>query len=390
MRKICVITGTRAEFGLLSGLMRLIQQSDLTQLQVIATNMHLSPRYGNTYKEIEEARFAIDYKVPILDDAAADNANETLLAMSRAISGFAEAYDALQPDLIVVLGDRFEILAAVESALIKQIPIAHIHGGELTLGAYDDAIRHSITKMSHLHFTSTEEYRNRVIQLGEQPERVWYVGALGVENIKKIELKDKAEIEKEIDFEIKNEDKVKTILVTYHPVTLSNQSGKEDIDAFLSALDDFPELRVIFTMPNSDNGSNVIREAIEEYVSRNDKRACAHTSLGVKRYLSVMKYCAAVVGNSSSGILETPSFHIPTLDIGSRQGGRMAAESVWHCGTDKQSIVEGLKHILSDEFRQKAAAASNPYEKEGTAENIFNVISTYPLDGITQKHFYDL
>ena len=386
MRKICVITGTRAEFGLLSGLMRLIQQSELTQQQVITTNMHLSPRYGNTYKEIEEAGFEIDYKVPILDDAAADNANETLHAMSRAITGFAEAYDALQPDLIVVLGDRFEILAAVESALIKQIPVAHIHGGELTLGAYDDAIRHSITKMSHLHFTSTEEYRHRVIQLGEQPERVWYVGALGVENIRKIELKDKAEIEKEIGFKIDD----KTILVTYHPVTLANHDGKEDIDAFLDALDEFPDLRIIFTMPNSDNGSNIIREAIADYVARNRARTCAYTSLGVKRYLSVMKYCAAVVGNSSSGIVETPSFHIPTLDIGSRQGGRMAAESVWHCGTDRQSIVDGIKHIFSDEFRQIVTAASNPYEKEGTAESIFNVISTYPLEGITKKYFYDL
>lgn len=386
MRRICVITGTRAEFGLLSGLMRLIQQSDLTQLQVIATNMHLSPRYGNTYKEIEEAGFAIDYKVPILDENAADNANETLHAMSRAIAGFADAYDALQPNLIVVLGDRFEILAAVESALIKQIPVAHIHGGELTLGAYDDAIRHSITKMSHLHFTSTEEYRRRVIQLGEQPERVWYVGALGVENIKRIPLLSKDEIEQNLKFEINNN----TILATYHPVTLANSDGREEIYAFLDALDEFHELRIIFTMPNSDNGSNVIREAIENYVARNSARTCACTSLGVKRYLSVMKYCAAVVGNSSSGIVETPSFHIPTLDIGSRQGGRMAAESVWHCGTDKQSIVEGLKHILSDDFRQIAAAASNPYEKEGTAENIFKVISTYALEGITQKQFYDL
>lgn len=386
MRRICVITGTRAEFGLLSGLMRLIQQSDLTQLQVIATNMHLSPRYGNTYKEIEEAGFAIDYKVPILDENAADNANETLHAMSRAIAGFADAYDALQPNLIVVLGDRFEILAAVESALIKQIPVAHIHGGELTLGAYDDAIRHSITKMSHLHFTSTEEYRRRVIQLGEQPERVWYVGALGVENIKRIPLLSKDEIEQNLKFEINNN----TILATYHPVTLANSDGREEIYAFLDALGEFHELRIIFTMPNSDNGSNVIREAIENYVARNSARTCAYTSLGVKRYLSVMKYCAAVVGNSSSGIVETPSFHIPTLDIGSRQGGRMAAESVWHCGTDKQSIVEGLKHILSDDFRQIAAAASNPYEKEGTAENIFKVISTYPLEGITQKQFYDL
>ena len=385
MRKICVITGTRAEFGLLSGLMRLIQQSELTQLQVIATNMHLSPRYGNTYKEIEEAGFAIDYKVPIIDESE-NGENATLHSMARAMNGFADAYDSLQPDLVLILGDRYEMLAAATSALVKRIPIAHISGGAVSFGAFDDAIRHSITKMSLLHFTETDAYRKRVIQLGEQPERVWYVGALGVENIKRIPLLSKEEIEHDLKFEISDN----TLLVTYHPVTLANSDGKEEIDAFLSALDEFPELRIIFTMPNSDNGSNIIREAIENYVAQSSARTCAYTSLGVKRYLSVMKYCAAVVGNSSSGIVETPSFHIPTLNIGSRQGGRMAAESVWHCGTDKQSIVEGLKHILSDDFRQIAAAASNPYEKEGTAENIFKVISTYPLEDITQKQFYDL
>ena len=250
MRKICVITGTRAEFGLLSGLMRLIQQSEQTTLQVIATNMHLSERYGNTYREIEEAGFPIDYKVPMLDESGADNSTATLKAMSRALAGFAEAYDTLQPDIIVVLGDRYEILAAVEAALIKQIPVAHLHGGELTLGAYDDAIRHSITKMSHLHFTSTEEYRKRVIQLGEQPERVFYVGALGVENIKRVPLMSKLEIEQNLQFEITDQ----TILVTYHPVTLSSSNPSDDINALFDALDEHSELRVIFTMPNSDTG----------------------------------------------------------------------------------------------------------------------------------------
>ncbi|WP_405373468.1 UDP-N-acetylglucosamine 2-epimerase [Pseudobutyrivibrio sp.] len=386
MRKICVITGTRAEFGLLSGLMRLIQQSEHTTLQVVATNMHLSERYGSTYREIEEAGFAIDYKVPMLDESANDDSTSTLKAMSRALMGFAEAYDALHPELIVVLGDRYEILAAVEAALIKQIPVAHIHGGELTLGAYDDAIRHSITKMSHLHFTSTEEYRKRVIQLGEQPQSVFYVGALGVENIKHVPLMSKEEIEQNLQFEITD----RTILVTYHPVTLSDSNPLSDINALFEALDEHSELHVIFTMPNSDTGGQVIAEAIEQYAAQHTNRVRAYKSLGMRRYLSVMKYCVAVIGNSSSGILETPSFHIPTLNIGSRQDGRIAAESVYNCSTNKDSISAGLEYILSLEFHAIAAKSINPYEKDGTAQAIFNVISTYPLDGILQKKFYDL
>lgn len=386
MRKICVITGTRAEFGLLSGLMQLIQQSENTTLQVVATNMHLSERYGNTYREIEEAGFAIDYKVPMLDESGGDDCTATIKAMSRALVGFAEAYDVLQPDLIVVLGDRYEILAAVEAALIKQIPVAHLHGGELTFGAYDDAMRHSITKMSHLHFTSTEAYRKRVIQLGEQPERVFYVGALGVENIKRVPLMSKDEIEHDLQFEITDQ----TILVTYHPVTLSGSNPSDDINALFEALDEHPELRVIFTMPNSDTGGQVIAEAIERYAEQHTDRVRAYKSLGMKRYLSVMKYCAAVVGNSSSGILETPSFHIPTLNIGLRQDGRMAAESVYNCGTSKDAISAGLAHILSQEFRAIASKAQNPYEKKGTAQAIFDVISTYPLEGIIKKEFYNL
>lgn len=386
MRKICVITGTRAEFGLLSGLMRLIQQSESTTLQVVATNMHLSERYGNTYREIEEAGFAIDYKVPMLDESGVDDSTATIKAMSRALAGFADAYDALRPDLIVVLGDRFEILCAVEAALIKQIPVAHLHGGELTYGAYDDAIRHSITKMSHLHFTSTEEYRRRVIQLGEQPERVFNVGALGVENIKRVPLMSREEVERDLQFEIGD----RTLLVTYHPVTLSDSKPLDGIQALFDALDEHSELRVIFTMPNSDTGGQVIAEAIEKYAAQHTDRVRAYKSLGMRRYLSVMKYCAAVVGNSSSGILETPSFHIPTLNIGSRQDGRLAAESVFNCGTSKEAISAGLAHILSQEFRAQAAKAKNPYEKEGTAQAIFDVISTYPLEGIIKKEFYNL
>ena len=386
MRKICVVTGTRAEYGLLCRLMRLIQESPDTQLQVIATNMHLSPKYGNTYQEIEKDGFTIDCKIPIIDENAEDNAVTTVKSMATALSGFAGAYNQLKPDLVVVLGDRYEILAAATAALIERIPIAHLHGGEVTEGAYDDAIRHSITKMSHLHFTSTEEYRKRVIQLGEQPDRVFYVGAPGVENIKKFPLMSKEEVEESVNFKLDEN----TILVTYHPVTLGEHSAEKDIKEFIGALKERKDLRVFFTMPNSDTGSQAIVDAINEFVANNADRAIAYKSLGIKRYLSVMKYAGAVVGNSSSGLLEVPSFGIPTLNIGDRQKGRMAADSVYNCETDKESILKGLNVIMSPAFRKKAAETHNPYEKANTAGEIFKVISTYPLEELKQKHFYDL
>ncbi len=385
MRKICVVTGTRAEYGLLSRLMRLIKESNQTELQIIATNMHLSPKYGNTYQEIEKDGFVIDKKIPILNEEK-DDANATIKSMAKALSGFADAYDELKPDLVVVLGDRYEILAAATAALIECIPIAHIHGGEITEGAYDDAIRHSITKMSHLHFTSTEEYRRRVIQLGEQPERVFYVGALGVENITSIPLMAKEEVEESIGFMIDRN----TILVTYHPVTLSRVDVKTLIKDFLSALQERTNLRIVFTMPNSDNGGSIISKEIEQFVARNNDRAICFKSLGIKRYLSLMKQVSAVVGNSSSGILEAPSFRIPTLNIGDRQTGRVAAESVYNCAPDKVSILTGLDFIFSDAFKEKAAQAVNPYDKSGTAEAIFNVIKSYPLNQLEHKHFFDI
>lgn len=385
-RKICVVTGTRAEYGLLCRLMRLIQESPDTQLQVIATNMHLSPKYGSTYQEIEKDGFTIDCKIPIIDENAEDNAVTTVKSMATALSGFAEAYNALKPDLVVLLGDRYEILAAATAALIERIPIAHLHGGEVTEGAYDDAIRHSITKMSHLHFTSTEEYRKRVIQLGEQPDRVFYVGAPGVENIKKFPLMSKEEVEESVNFKLDEN----TILVTYHPVTLGEHTAEKDIKEFIGALEERKDLRVFFTMPNSDTGSQAIVDAINEFVANNADRAIAYKSLGIKRYLSVMKYARAVVGNSSSGLLEVPSFGIPTLNIGDRQKGRMAADSVYNCETDKESILKGLDVIMTPAFKKKAFETHNPYEKANTAEEIFKVISTYPLEELKQKHFYDL
>ena len=385
MRKICFITGTRAEYGLLSRLMKMAQDDASTQLQLIATNMHLSPKYGNTYQEIERDGFSIDKKIHILEEGK-DDANATLKSMAKALEGFADAYDELKPDLVVVLGDRYEILAAATAALIERIPIAHIHGGEITEGAYDDAIRHSITKMSHLHFASTEEYRKRIIQLGEQPDTVWYVGAIGVENIKKLPLMDKEEIEESIQFKLDGN----TLLVTYHPVTLGAHSAEHDIKEFLAALEERKDLRIVFTMPNSDTGAQAIVDAINAFVANNRDRAVSYKSLGVKRYLSVMKYVGAVVGNSSSGLVEVPSFGIPTLNIGDRQKGRIAADSVCNCATDKVSILQGLDTIMSPAFKQKAAATHNPYDKEGTAQAIFNVLSTYPLKQLKQKHYYDI
>lgn len=386
MRKICVVTGTRAEYGLLSRLMRMIKDSQDTLLQVIATNMHLSPKFGNTYKEIEKDGFTIDVKVPIIDETAPDSAVTTVKSMATALSGFADAYNTLKPDLVVVLGDRYEILAAATAALIERIPIAHLYGGEVTEGAYDDAIRHSITKMSQLHFTSTEAYRKRIIQMGEQPNRVFYIGAVGVENVKRLPLMNKNEIEKEIDFKIDNN----TILVTYHPVTLGNRTAKDDIDDFIAVLEKRKDLRVIFTMPNSDTGSLFIVEAVNGFVERNPDRAKSFKSLGVVRYLSVMKQVAAVVGNSSSGIVEVPSFGIPTLNIGDRQKGRIQAESTYNCLPDKDSVFIGLDMVLSKEFRELASKVHNPYEKGNTAEEIFKVISTYPIEQLNQKHFYDI
>ena len=385
MRKICFVTGTRAEYGLLSRLMRLVQEDSTLQLQIIATNMHLSKKFGETYREIENDGFRIDKKIPIIDDTAEDSPISTLKAMSKGLEGFGIAYWELKPDLIVILGDRYEMLAAGTAALISRIPIAHLYGGEVTEGAYDDAIRHCITKMSVLHFTSCEEYRKRVIQLGENPERVFNVGSIGVENIKKIPLMEKEELERSLDFRFENN----TILVTYHPETLGGDS-KTGIRELLAAISQYPELRVLFTMPNSDTGNEPIIKAIEEYVKQHPDNSKAFTSLGVRRYLSALKFVKAVVGNSSSGIVEVPSFGIPTLNIGDRQKGRIASQSVIHCANDRESISKGIEHVLSTEHQALSAKSINPYEKERSAESIFEIISSYDLQNCISKSFYNL
>lgn len=383
-RKICVITGSRAEYGLLSRLMQAIKVDATLELQVIATNMHLSPEFGLTYKEIENDGFHIDKKVEML--LSSDTANATVKSVGLGTIGFADAYEDLQPDMIVVLGDRFEILSAVSAALFYKIPVAHLHGGEITEGAYDDCIRHAITKMSHLHFTSTEEYRQRVIQMGEQPDSVFNVGAIGVENIKKTPLLSKQELEANLEFELGE----KSLLVTYHPVTLEHFTAEEQCMNLLEALEEFSDYRIIFTLPNSDTDGRIIMRLIHEFVEKHKERSIAFTSLGKIRYLSALQYISAVVGNSSSGIIEVPSFGIPTLNIGDRQKGRIAAESVIHCGTSKNEIMIGLLQILSEEMRGKMKLQSNPYEKQGTTEAIVRIIKNVSIENLLQKSFYNL
>ena len=381
MRKICVVTGSRAEYGLLSGLMHAIKNDPELELQIIATNMHLSPEFGLTYRNIEQDGFTINKKVEML--LSSDTANATAKSVGLGFIGFADAYEDLQPDMVVVLGDRYEIISAVSTALFYKIPVAHLHGGEITEGAYDDCIRHSITKMSHLHFTSTEEYRQRVIQLGEDPSRVFNVGAPGIENIKKVPLMGKEELEATLGgFTLGD----KALLVTYHPVTLENSTAEEQIKNLLAALDEYPEYKVIFTLPNSDTDGRVIIHLINEYVVKHADRTVAYPSLGFRRYLSALQFVKAAVGNSSSGIIEVPSFGIPTLNIGDRQKGRLAADSVVNCGTSKEEILEGLKKVLHAEQKE----IINPYEGKNTTADILQVLKNYPLEGLIQKTFYNL
>lgn len=383
MRKICVVTGSRAEYGLLSRVMYLIKEDQELELQIIATNMHLSPEFGLTYREIEQDGFIINKKVEML--LSSDTANATSKSVGLATIGFADAYEDLKPDILLVLGDRYEMLAAATSALFYKIPIAHLYGGEITEGAYDDVIRHVITKMSHLHFTSTDEYRLRVIQLGETPDHVFNVGALGVDNINHCELFSRNELEKNLSF-IFND---KTVLVTYHPVTLDGENVEEQFENLLRVLDARKDCRIIFTLPNSDTGGRIIISMIRDFVKQHQDRSIAFTSLGKKRYLSVLRYITAVLGNSSSGIVEVPSFGKPTLNIGNRQKGRVSASSVIHCGTTQKEIAEGLDTVLSNKFIRQAISTFNPYEKSDTAIEILSILKTYPLSEIIPKTFYN-
>lgn len=386
MKRIGIMTGTRAEYGLLKPLMQEINKDNDLELYLIVSGMHLSPEFGMTYKEIEEDGFEINAKVEML--LSSDSPAGISKSVGLGVIGFADEFQRADLDMLILLGDRYEALSAAICALVMRVPIAHLHGGELTEGAIDEGIRHSITKMSYLHFTSTEQYRNRVIQLGENPERVFYVGALGVENIKKINLMTKEELERSIHFEIDEN----TVVVTYHPVTLENNTVEEQFLNLLKVLDRNPKIRMIFTKANADTNGRIVNELIDKYAAQNSERACAFMSLGQKRYLSALKYCRIVIGNSSSGIIEAPSFGKPIINIGDRQKGRICAGSVINCGYTQQEIQQAMETALTEEFENKARNCRNPYEKENTAANIISVIKDYLLNDKIKlkKGFYDI
>ena len=386
MKRIGIMTGTRAEYGLLKPLMQEINKDNDLELYLIVSGMHLSPEFGMTYQEIEEDGFEINAKVEML--LSSDSPAGISKSIGLGVIGFADEFQRADLDMLILLGDRYEALSAAISAMVMRIPIAHLHGGELTEGAIDEGIRHSITKMSYLHFTSTEQYRNRVIQLGENPERVFYVGALGVENIKKINLMTKEELERSIHFEIDEN----TVIVTYHPVTLENNTVEEQFLNLLEVLDRNPKIRMIFTKANADTNGRIVNDLIDKYAAQNSERACAFMSLGQKRYLSALKYCRIVIGNSSSGIIEAPSFGKPIINIGDRQKGRICADSVINCGYTQQEIQQAMETALTEEFENKASNCRNPYEKENTAANIISVIKDYLLNDKIKlkKGFYDI
>ena len=383
-RRICIATGTRADWGLLSPIAQALNKRDDVDLKIIATNMHLSEEYGSTWKEIENDGLKIDWRVKMKSDA--DTRKDTVLAMSECMAGMAEALAALQPDLLVILGDRYEMLATASAALILRIPIAHIAGGAISQGAYDESIRHAITKMSHIHLTETERYRKRVIQLGENPEHVIYTGAIGVYNIMHTQYISREQLERELNLTLSD----RLILATFHPATLDEMPPQQQCKNLLAALDRHPDYQTIFTYPNNDSEGRIIIQLIESYRRRHPERVAVFPSLGMRRYLSMLLCATAVVGNSSSGIVEVPSIGIPTLDIGIRQMGRTAAPSVLHCGVSEEEIADGLETVLSSSFRLIAKSAENPYYLPDTLEKMVDAIVNTPLDNIIIKPFYDV
>lgn len=383
-RKICVYTSSRAEYGLLRGLLQEIEAEPTLQMQILASGMHLSPEFGMTIQEIRADGFEPDETVEIL--LSSDTPPAICKSMGLALIGYGEALQRLNPDMVVVLGDRFETFCMAAATQVCRVPLAHIHGGETTEGAIDEAFRHGITKMSHLHFASCEAYRSRIIQLGEAPDRVFNVGALGVEKIRRTTLMNCSELTESIGFNLEKP----YFLVTFHPVTLEKDTSERQIRSLLDALDAFPEFNMIFTKANADTNGRVINHMIDEYAKKRPERCLAVSSLGAFRYLSAMKYATAVIGNSSSGIVETPSFKIPTINIGDRQKGRVRAESVVDCEPSDASIKAAIYKGISREFRQGLKDTENPYEKADTACEIVSVIAVSDLAGLLKKRFYNI
>lgn len=380
-RKICVVTGTRAEYGLLYWLMKGIQEDEHLELQIIVTGMHLSPEFGLTYKLIEEDGFYINEKVEML--LSSDTAVGIAKSIGLGVIGFADALFRLKPDILVLLGDRYEILAAAQAAMVAKIPIAHIAGGDTTEGAYDESIRHSITKMSHLHFVTNQTAAKRVRQLGENPEHIFVVGSPGIDQIKGLKLLSREQLEAELNFKLLK----KNVLITFHPVTLDSQPPSEQFQELLNALDSLEEeVGLIFTKPNADNDGRSLMAMIEEFVNKRP-HAVAYTSLGQLRYLSAIAQVDAVVGNSSSGLYEVPSFKKPTVNIGDRQRGRLQASSVINCKPVTNEIVKAIR----ESFEKDCSDAVNPYGNGNSSEKILHVLKNISnIDSLLKKRFFEV
>lgn len=383
-RRICILTGTRAEYGLLRSLIQRLQAADDLELQTIVTGMHLSPEFGLTYREIEADGVPIHERVEML--LSADTTTGVGKSIGLGVIGITDALARLAPDLLVLLGDRFEVLAGATAALVANVPIAHIHGGETTEGAFDEAIRHAVTKMSHLHFVAAEPYRSRVIQMGEDPDKVFLVGGLGVDAIAGMELLSRDALEQSLDFSLGD----RSLLVTFHPPTLDLDTANEQMQALLDGLDSLgDQVRLIFTMPNADTGGRALTGMVERYVASRP-HARAYSSLGQLRYLSCMRHVDGVVGNSSSGLAEAPSFGIGTVNVGDRQAGRLRTDSVIDCAPDAQAIEAALKQLFSPEFQSNLKGVVNPYGEGGAVDAIVKVLRHHPLDGLLKKRFRDL
>jgi GDP/UDP-N,N'-diacetylbacillosamine 2-epimerase (hydrolysing) len=360
-----------------------IQSDSELTLQLVVTGAHLSPEFGLTYREIEKDGFTISRKVEML--TSSDTPVGIAKSMGLGLIGFADAFQELQPDLIIALGDRFEIFSAVSAALVARIPVAHLSGGETTEGAFDEAFRHSITKMSQLHFVAAEEYRRRVIQLGEQPERVFLVGGLGVDSINRMKLLDRTELEVSLDFKLGP----KSLLITFHPVTLEDSTAGDQMAELLAALASLDDTQLIFTMPNADTDGRALISLVEQFVAQHEN-ARLYSSLGQLRYLSCVSHVDGVVGNSSSGLAEVPSLRKGTINIGDRQRGRLQASSVINCRPNRAEIATAVKKLYSAEFQSILAGVTNPYGGGGASEMVLNTIKNFAIEGLAKKAFYDL
>jgi GDP/UDP-N,N'-diacetylbacillosamine 2-epimerase (hydrolysing) len=384
-KKVCVITGSRAEYGLLQPLIRELKQNVFFDTRLIVTGMHLSRVFGLTYREIEKDGFHIDRKIDL--GLTSDSAVTISKATGRAVELFGRAYRDFAPDTIIVIGDRFEIFGAVAAAYITgRVTIAHLYGGELTEAAFDDGFRHSITKMSHLHFTSTNEYRKRIIQLGEQPSSIFVVGALGLDNIKKLKLLPKQELENSLQFTFGPHN----LLVTFHPVTLEPGLSSKTFSNLLKVLDSLSNSHIIFTKANADPDGRMINKMIDLYVAKHPQKAIAFKSMGQVRYLSAMRFVDAVVGNSSSGIIEAPSFKIGTINIGERQKGRIKAKSIIDCEPTRHAITNAFRKLYSRKFQKALKKVRSPYGNGNSAEKIVRVLERHLNRYLLKKVFYNI